>query len=564
MYELDESLLAPTGSEVQCTRCQHVFTAFPPAAAEGAPAAPAIRPPGREPPAPAPAFAATAPPAPAAAPARAAPPDPAPVPAPAPRPDAAGGPRPVRTSAPAVYRPQVSAGSSGAQLPRGPVLKRDAVGMFEARLRWSSRIRWLVPAALAVLIALVAGTWALLARRGDAGAGRTLDRAMALVARDDLASAEEAVTRLTALVTQRPKLAVAAADRALALVVRAATTGEDAEALTARLADLREARERARREQRPGWQDAERDAVSAAARLEPELRAREDQARALSSGARDQLAAVEAEAGDTIEVVRARALLHALTGERDRLRRDLHVARDQRMRDPWLELADAWGDARDPEHAARERAVAKLGALAAARPALLRGRYLLARVQLSLGRRPEALAIAEGVLAANPAHEGARRIRDELADRPAPQAAGSTAAAATPPAAVAGSGAPPAPARGPAPVHAPAPVPAVAPAPPGADTAAPRRRKAVAQPGPGASVEAPAAVTAPAEAAAPVAPGPAAQPAAPAPEPAPSSAPEVAPASPPQAPRAAPAPPPEPPKAPRRRDLSPPAATDAG
>ncbi|HET7825361.1 MAG TPA: zinc-ribbon domain-containing protein, partial [Anaeromyxobacter sp.] len=32
LYELDEALLAPGGSQVQCTRCQHVFTAFPPRA----------------------------------------------------------------------------------------------------------------------------------------------------------------------------------------------------------------------------------------------------------------------------------------------------------------------------------------------------------------------------------------------------------------------------------------------------------------------------------------------------------------------------------------------------
>src|SRR5512138_3125900 len=29
LYDLDEALLAPEGSQVQCTRCQHVFTAHP-------------------------------------------------------------------------------------------------------------------------------------------------------------------------------------------------------------------------------------------------------------------------------------------------------------------------------------------------------------------------------------------------------------------------------------------------------------------------------------------------------------------------------------------------------
>ena len=29
-FNLDESLLQPTGSKVRCSKCQHVFTAFPP------------------------------------------------------------------------------------------------------------------------------------------------------------------------------------------------------------------------------------------------------------------------------------------------------------------------------------------------------------------------------------------------------------------------------------------------------------------------------------------------------------------------------------------------------
>jgi predicted Zn finger-like uncharacterized protein len=508
-YELDESLLAPTGSEVQCTKCQHVFTAYPPQSAGrtlvGVPAQP---PPAAARPAPA------APPAPAASPAA----------APARADNGAAAPRAVRTSAPAVYRPQAATGSAGAAVPRAPVLKRDTVGTFEARLRWSARVRWLAPLALACLIVAIAAMWALLRRRGDAGAERTRTEAVALLTLDDAANVDEAVSRLGAVVNRRPKLRDVAADRALALVVRAALTAEDGEGLSARVSDLREERERARREQGPGWQDQERIASAEASRLEPEIRDREEKTRALSSGARDQLAILHAEVGDTPEVLRALALLHALTGERDRLHREVRTARERGLRDPWIELAEGWGDARDPERAARERALVKLGALAAARPELLRGRYLLARAQLSLGRKAESLATAEGVLTANPAHEGAKRLREELAPRPAQSPAPGPQAAAAPPEAQ------PAPAEKPA----------------------PRRRKSASQPvaAPSAEpgVQAPAADT--------PAPEPAAAPAAPV-EPAP--APIVAPAPPP-----APAPVAPPPAPPPRRREAPSAAGDSG
>jgi hypothetical protein len=77
-------------------------------------------------------------------------------------------------------------------------------------------------------------------------------------------------------------------------------------------------------------------------------------------------------------VLRALAVLHAFSGERERLDRILRVARERGLHDPWVDLADGWADARDADRAARERALVKLGALAAARPDLLRGRFLLA------------------------------------------------------------------------------------------------------------------------------------------------------------------------------------------
>jgi hypothetical protein len=423
-----------------------------------------------------------------------------------------------------VYRPQTAAPQGGAQVPRAPVLKRDTVGTFEARLRWSNRVRWLAPLAAVGVLVAVAAVWALASRRGDAGAERARAEAVGLLARDDGASLDQAVARLGAVVNKRPKLRAAAADRALALVVRAAWTAEEAEALSARVAELRDQRERARREQGPGWQEAERTASVEASRLEPEIRVREEKTRALSSGARDQLNILQSEVGETPEVLRALALLHALSGERDRLHREVRVAREAGQRDAWIDLADAWGDARDPDRAARERSLVKLGALAAARPDLLRGRFLLARAELSLGRKAEALAAAEGVLAANPVHEGAKRLRDELATRATPAPAAPQATAVSP----------------------------QAPAPP--ENPEPRRRKRVSHPVPEPSATAPESPPPP-----------------PAPEEAPASVPEPVPAplpataSPPAEPSPAPATPvPAPPPARRKFDVTPYWGSDGG
>lgn len=463
MYELDESLLAPNGSEVQCTKCQHVFVAFPPRSAgrtlvgmptEPPPPEPKPEPPAAQPPAP-----------------------PPPVP-----PQPAASARVPRSGAPAVYRP----GTSAATVGRAPVLKRDTVGTFEARLRWSARWRWLAPAIAVGLLVAAGGSWLLFARRGDPGATRTHAEALALVALDDAASLDEAAARLGDAVRRTPTLKGAAGDRALALALRAGSLLEERDALAGKSSVRTEERDRLRREGPAGWEEAERAAASEVAALEPEIRSREDRARNLSSAAAEQLRALQSDVGDTPEVARAAAVLHVVRGDGDQGQKNSRAGGERARRDPWLDLVDGWMDARDPDRAIRERALVRLGALAAARPDLLRGRYLLARAQASLGRRPEALATLDGVLTANPRHEAARRLRDELTSPPPP--------------------APPAP--------APAPAAKVSPPP----------RKSVPQAAPGASVP-PAAVEPPAGSTG-VAPG--------SPPPLPREAASVAPAQPPQ------------------------------
>jgi tetratricopeptide (TPR) repeat protein len=300
------------------------------------------------------------------------------------------------------------------------VLKRDTVGTFEARLRWTARWRWLAPALAVAAVVAAAGTWLLLRRSGEAGAARAQADALALVALDDGASLDDAAARLADVVRRSPKLTAAAGDRALALVLRAAALADERDALAARLSARNDDRERLRREMPDGWERAERAAAADVAGLEPEVRGRDERALALAGAAADQLRAVRGQIGDTPEVLRAFAALHVFRGERDQAQRLLRAVRERGRRDPWLDLADGWLDARDGERAARERALVKLGALASSHPDILRGRYLLARAEGSLGRRSQALATLDKILAANPSHEAAKRLRAELSAPPPP------------------------------------------------------------------------------------------------------------------------------------------------
>jgi hypothetical protein len=510
MYELDESLLAPGGSQVQCTKCQHVFTAVPPAAPgrtlvgapAQAPAESAAPPaPGREP---APERPAT-PARPSASPARAA--------SAAPRADGAPA-RVARTSAPAVYRPPAS---SAPAVTRAPVLKRDTVGTFEARLRWAARLRWLAPALAVVVAAGIAAAWLLLRERPGASAGAPAHKeALALLALDDAESLDAAAARLGDLERTAPGGGAAAADGALARVLRAASLGEERDTLAVRLSARNDERERLRRDSPQGWEELEQAAARDVAALEPQVRALEEQVRALAGAAAERLRALRGEVGDTPEVVRATAALHALRGEREPLQKLVRTARERGGRDAWLDLADGWMDARDPDRPTRERAVVRLGAVASARPDLLRARYLLARVEASLGRRAEALATLDGVLSANPRHGAAGRLQSELKAPPPP-----------PPA-------PPAPAAPPA---ARAPTPQRKPVPQAGPTPSSPASAATAPSGPG--QEAPAPAAAPAASPPPAPPPPPAQ-VVPAPAPAPAPAPVDAPPPPPAsaAPRA--------------------------
>ncbi|HSN91167.1 MAG TPA: zinc-ribbon domain-containing protein [Anaeromyxobacteraceae bacterium] len=392
-YELDEGLLSPQGSPVQCTRCQHVFAAYPSRPAAEAPPSP------------------TSPSLPAGHSAG----------------EEAGAARGARAGGPAVYRPPpAAAAAAAAHVQRAPILKRDAVGAFESRLRWSHRMRWLRPGAAAAAVVATVALVLLLRARGGPGDEelRLRSEAMALVAQDDVGSLERAEATLERLAASEPELRAALADAALARALRASSQDEEAGALSSR---------------------------------------------ALADRAREDLRKVEAEIGPDPAVRRARAVAAALAGDREDAARAARSLRNDGGYDRWAELAEAILETEE-DGPARTRGLARLQALVAKSPELIRARLLLARAQADSGRRQEALATLEALLAANPRHERARRLREFLS-APVPQAEAVAAPPVSPPPPGKASGAP-APAA-PRPVSAAAPAPSTASAVPATGEPAP-------------------------------------------------------------------------------------------
>jgi tetratricopeptide repeat protein len=314
-----------------------------------------------------------------------------------------------------VYRPA----PGQALIQRGPLLRRDTIGTFESRLRWKSRLRWLVPAGVLVLAALAAAAWLYLSNHKSPEAEQLQTEGLALLALDDAASLDAAAQRLDEAnrVARRGRPAVA--DRALAQVLRAATLAEESEALSARASARSAERERLRRDMPPGWEAAEKAAASEVDALGADARARAEKARALREEALAALTPLEGAPGATgAQVPRALACYHALGGDPALVRRYVDAARAAAPDDAWAGLAEATLELRSKERASRERGAAALATIAARHPEMLRARYLLARTQADLGRRAEALAMLDGVLAANPHHEGAIGLRAELSRPP--------------------------------------------------------------------------------------------------------------------------------------------------
>jgi predicted Zn finger-like uncharacterized protein len=509
-YELDETLLAPEGSPVQCTKCQHVFTAVPPRTAGrtlvGVPAAPPPRPVAPRPP----------------------PPEVQPGPA---------------RQGPAIYRPSAPSAPSSIRSPRP---HRDTMGTFEARLKANARLRWVVPLVVVVIALAAAAAWVFVDRRVDPAAERRHSEAMALVALDDIESLEKATQVLDDLGKSGAGIRSIEADRALAQLLLATGLLEDVAVPAQRLALKVAERDRLAATQPPPPPETLAALSAEVEALRVQVEPRQATARTLTERAYAALRQSSGDGGGEIAVARALAIHFAATGDREQALRFIRATAGAADRDPWMMLAEAWLDSREEGREPRERAIAKLSALIAAHPEIVRARFLLARTQAALGKREAAAATLDGLLTASPRHRRAIRLRGELVAPPAQQQAAPLAPAQVVPR-------PAAPAFVPAPAGAPAqgavPAARVVPpaAPPGAAPAPGAPRPVVApvtaapKPPPAVAPGLPKPAPAPAPAVVPVSPKPMT---APAPAPAVVPAPAAAPAAPvaPAPTRAAPTP----------------------
>jgi predicted Zn finger-like uncharacterized protein len=370
LYDLDDGLLSAEGSEVQCARCQHVFTVRPPQASgrtlQGVPAQEPAAPPAPPPEPPAAAVEPPAPPSGPAAPEPAAPPS---------------GAVASQSHRPAVYRPAPSQPAQQITVTRAPVLRRDTVGTFENRLRWSHRWKWLAPALLLGAAAAAVGGFLFL--RGSSGAAvrKAHAHALTLALADDLQSLEQARAELDRTLATSPHLDTARADRALVDLLLAGALAE-------------------------------------APAEKGELRARHERSKALATAASAALEELDKANVARAEVARARAVGGAFGGGRADLRLLTTAARAALPDDPWVATAEAAVDIRSTDRTVRDRALIELGAVVARRPDALRARYLLARGQALAGRQAESQATIAALLAVNPRHEGALGLRDAPARLP--------------------------------------------------------------------------------------------------------------------------------------------------
>jgi len=363
VYELDEKRLPAGGALVKCTRCQHVFPAAPPVS-DVPPVAPPV----------------------------------------APSEDRtavfgfSSGATPEQTasfaSAPAPA-PAAPGGSGRTQRPR---ITSAPPAAASHRSIWP----WVVLAAVLVAAALVA-VWFSARKRPDAAAAARLVALDELVARDDRASLELAVSRAAS-----DPSGEARALQALALLWLASDARDDAAPLLARVQDLQAQFLRENRVRTAGW-DLRRDEI--AARLD---QARQEAAafqgrelRLLDAAAVAAAAAPRAGATE-MALLRARALRQALHGDAA-LSTTVRDASVLDASDPWVEMAlgVAAGGLEDPD-------LRGLRSVAMRQPRLLRARVLLARALHASGREGEALRLLDEVLAENGDHESAKARKAEI------------------------------------------------------------------------------------------------------------------------------------------------------
>jgi len=202
---------------------------------------------------------------------------------------------------------------------------------------------------------------------------------LALLPWDDSASLERAEELMQAALRADPQFYQARADRALVGLLVAA----------------------ARRDEAARLEPAEGDALRRSGR---ELRDR----------ALDELRPLLREHGQDAAVVRALAVYYGLDGNAAQTARLVTQARAMGS-DPWIDFAEL---AADLPNGSRDATVSRLAAFTASHPGLLRAHMMLVRAQLDRSRADESLGTLDQILAANPRHDLALRLKASILSPP--------------------------------------------------------------------------------------------------------------------------------------------------
>ncbi len=227
-----------------------------------------------------------------------------------------------------------------------------------------------------------------------ADAAALSDQALALLPWDDATSLERATQLLDAALQSDPKLYPARANRALVeLLVAASQRAEGARLASTAGESLvqsgRDLRERALDELRPLVREHPQDSA----------------------------------------VLRALAVYYGMEGDGPQVEKLVGQVRG-RASDPWLDFALL---SLELQRGPPDAAVARLQAFAASHPALLRPRMMLARALVDRSEADQALATLDEILAANPRHDRAMRLKARLLAPPPPRVAAVPASGDAPP-----------------------------------------------------------------------------------------------------------------------------------
>jgi len=368
-YAFDEARLPPSGAAVRCTRCGHVFRAFPASAGEktwlGQPPGPEVA-------------------------------------------DARGAPRSLATplpSAPAEAPPE----------PPQPAPGDITVSGIAADIRSRRRRAWIWPLLLAV--AGAGGTAGWLAWQGRVPTEALELRAAGdrLLVRDDRASLEQAAAKFGEAVAIAPAYGAARADEALALLLLADDAAAEAGPAEERFRELEARRALEERDRAPGWSAREADLVKRMSVVQAEAQPARERSRALRERAVSLLRGLTQGGKGNPDISRVLAVYYGLDGEAERA---AEVA-SRAPKDPWVPVA--LGAAALKRHAGMAPDVAaSLSQVVASHPEILRAQIILGLSLYAQGRRDAAVAALDAILGANPEHERAKALKAEILAPPAP------------------------------------------------------------------------------------------------------------------------------------------------